>query len=55
VSVDGVGRGVTPVASLELAAGAHRVDCVPPSGKPRAASVTIVEGAVTRHKFSLDD
>ncbi len=55
VSVDGVARGVTPIASLELTAGTHRVDCVPPNGKARAANVSIVEGSLTRHKFSLDE
>jgi serine/threonine-protein kinase len=55
VSVDGVGKGVTPIASLELSAGTHRVDCVPPSGKPRSASVSVVDGSITRHKFSLDE
>jgi serine/threonine-protein kinase len=55
ISVDGVAKGVTPIAGLELSAGSHRVDCVPPSGKPRTASVWVVEGSVTRHKFSLDE
>jgi serine/threonine-protein kinase len=55
VSIDGVARGVTPIASLELTSGTHRVDCVPPSGRPRAANVTVVEGSITRHKFSLDE
>jgi hypothetical protein len=55
VSVDGIARGVTPLASVELAAGAHRVDCVPPSGKPRTASISVAEGNVTRQMFSLDE
>jgi serine/threonine-protein kinase len=55
VSVDGVARGVTPLAPFEVPAGSHRVDCVPPSGKARAASVTIGEGALSRHKFALDE
>jgi serine/threonine-protein kinase len=55
VSVDGVARGVTPLASIEVPAGAHRVDCVPPSGRARAASVTVGEGTLARHKFALDE
>jgi serine/threonine-protein kinase len=55
VSVDGVARGVTPLAGIEVPAGAHRVDCVPPSGKARVASVIIGEGALSRHKFALDE
>jgi serine/threonine-protein kinase len=55
VSVDGVARGVTPLAPFEVQAGSHRVDCVPPSGKARAASVTIGEGVLSRHKFALDE
>ncbi len=55
ISVDGIARGVTPVASLELPAGAHRLDCVPPAGKPHAVSVNIAEGVLTRHKFALEE
>jgi serine/threonine protein kinase len=55
VSVDGVARGVTPVAWFELPAGSHRVDCVPPSGKLQSETVTTVEGKSTRHAFTLED
>jgi serine/threonine-protein kinase len=55
VSVDGVARGVTPLAPFEVPTGSHRVDCVPPSGKARAANVTIGEGMLSRHKFALDE
>jgi hypothetical protein len=47
--------GVTPLASVEVTAGTHRLDCVPPAGKARAVKVTVGEGATTRHKFSLDE
>jgi serine/threonine-protein kinase len=55
VSVDGVARGVTPMNGFEAPAGAHRVECVPPIGKPRSASVTVPEGATGRHAFTLDE
>jgi hypothetical protein len=55
VSVDGVAKGSTPIGGLELAAGPHRIDCAPPSGKPKTVSVTISEGASARYKFSFDD
>ncbi|HTB76129.1 MAG TPA: protein kinase [Polyangiaceae bacterium] len=55
VSVDGVARGTTPLGGLELPAGPHRIDCAPPTGKPKTVNVTISEGASARYKFSLDD
>jgi hypothetical protein len=55
VVVDGVGRGVTPLAGLELAVGTHKVECVPPTGKPHGTSIAVTEGSVTRHKFALDE
>ena len=55
MSVDGVPRGVTPLNGFDLAAGTHRVDCVPPNGKPRSASVNVAEGTATHYKFALDE
>jgi len=55
VSVDGVQRGVTPLASLDLAAGMHRLDCVSPTGKTRTASVSIAEGTATHYRFTLEE
>jgi serine/threonine-protein kinase len=55
VSVDGVSHGSTPLASLEVTAGVHRVDCVPAGGKPKSTSVAVVEGAATRYNFALDE
>jgi serine/threonine-protein kinase len=55
VSIDGVQRGVTPMPTVDLPAGVHRVDCVPPSGKPRAASVAVAEGSATKYNFTLDE
>jgi hypothetical protein len=53
--VDGVARGTTPLGGLELPAGAHRIDCAPPSGRAKTVNLTISEGASARYKFSLDD
>jgi serine/threonine-protein kinase len=55
VSVDGVSRGSTPLPGIELAAGPHRIECSPATGKPKTVNVTVSEGASARYKFSLDD
>jgi serine/threonine-protein kinase len=55
VSVDGVPRGVTPVPSFEVGAGSHRIDCVPPIGKPQSATVTVSDGVAAHHTFPLDE
>lgn len=55
VSVDGIKQGPTPIAALELTAGSHKVDCTPPGGKTRSASVNVSDGTTARYKFSLDD
>ncbi len=53
VTVDGVARGATPVAGLELPAGPHRVTCTTPDGKTHGATVNVVAGDTTRYKFAL--
>ena len=55
ISVDGIARGVTPVAAIELPPGAHRVDCAPPGGKTHGTTVSVADGSVTRYKFALDE
>ena len=55
VSVDGVQRGVTPLAGLDVPAGMHRLDCVSPTGKTRTASVSIAEGTATHYRFTLEE
>jgi serine/threonine-protein kinase len=55
VSIDGVARGVTPMSGFEVRPGAHRVECVPPSGKPRTATVTVADGRLARRAFSLEE
>ncbi len=55
VSVDGVPRGMSPLTSFEVGAGVHRVDCSTPNGKPRSASVTVVEGGAAHYAFALDE
>ncbi|MBX3261376.1 MAG: protein kinase [Labilithrix sp.] len=53
VTVDGAARGATPVAGLELPAGAHKVTCTTPDGKVRDATVTVQAGDTARYKFTL--
>ncbi|HEY4016600.1 MAG TPA: serine/threonine-protein kinase [Polyangiaceae bacterium] len=55
VSIDGVARGVTPMSGFEVRPGAHRVECVPPTGKPRIATVTVADGRLARRAFSLEE
>jgi serine/threonine-protein kinase len=55
VSVDGLQRGMTPLAAVEVPAGSHRVDCVVPGGRTRTVSVNVAEGTATHYKFALDD
>jgi eukaryotic-like serine/threonine-protein kinase len=55
VSIDGVSRGVTPVTGFEVPAGAHRIDCVPPTGQPRTAKVKVPEGRAAHHAFALEE
>jgi len=53
ISVDGSPRGVTPLATFELPAGAHKIACVSPDGKTKAASVIVTEGSETHHQFAF--
>lgn len=54
VAIDGSAHGATPTAALDLPAGTHELSCTP-DGKPaRTTSLTIVEGATARYRFTLD-
>ncbi|WP_394843243.1 protein kinase [Pendulispora brunnea] len=53
VSVDGKSFGPTPVASIELAAGFHRVTCTPAEGKAQSANVRVPPAGTARHRFQL--
>jgi eukaryotic-like serine/threonine-protein kinase len=53
VSVDGVAHGATPVAGLEMAAGAHRVTCTPPDHAPMSATVVVPADGTARYRFTL--
>jgi len=53
VTVDGVPRGATPVAGLEISSGTHRVTCTPEGGKPQSATVNVPIDGTARYKFTL--
>lgn len=53
VTVDGQGRGATPIAGLELAAGSHKVTCTTADGKAQSAVVSVPPDGVARYKFAL--
>jgi serine/threonine protein kinase len=55
VTVDGTQRGVTPLPTFDLPAGAHKVDCQPPNGKVHSANVNVADGTATHYKFALDE
>jgi serine/threonine-protein kinase len=53
VTVDGIARGATPVAGLELSAGPHKLTCATPEGKVHDATVTVPASDTARYKFTL--
>jgi eukaryotic-like serine/threonine-protein kinase len=53
VSVDGVAKGATPVAGLELSAGPHHVTCTPPDHAPMSATVVVPAEGTARYRFTL--
>jgi serine/threonine protein kinase len=53
VTIDGVARGATPVAGIELSAGAHKVTCTPPDHSPMATTVIVPADGTARYRFSL--
>jgi serine/threonine protein kinase len=55
VSIDGVSRGTTPLMSLDLSAGVHRVECTSAGGRSKSASIAVVEGGSTNYAFSYEE
>lgn len=55
ISIDGVPHGATPLTAFEISAGPHRIECSPPSGRPKSANVTVAEGGSVHYSFSLDE
>lgn len=53
VTVDGVARGATPVAGIDLSAGPHKITCAPADGKAQTATVVIPADGTTRYRFTL--
>jgi hypothetical protein len=53
VTIDGQPRGPSPVPTLSLTVGLHRVTCTPPGGRTRSMTVSAVEGVLNRYKFDL--
>ncbi len=53
VTVDGAPKGATPVAGLDLSAGAHKVTCTTSDGKTQSVSVNVAPNDTTRYRFSL--
>ena len=55
LAVDGKALGLTPVAGIDLPLGPHQLRCETATGKIKATSVTIQEGASSRIKLALDE
>jgi hypothetical protein len=55
LSIDGLPRGVTPLATFELPAGAHKIACVSPEGVAKSATVTVNEGIETHYQFAFPE
>jgi len=55
LAIDGKAFGSTPVAGIDLPLGPHQLRCETATGKVRATSVTIQEGASLRIKLALDE
>jgi serine/threonine protein kinase len=53
VTVDGAGRGPTPVAGIVLPAGSHTVTCTPETGHPQTGTVRIEADGIARYYFNL--
>lgn len=53
VSVDGVAKGATPIAGVELDAGTHKLSCTTADGKTQTATVAVPADGVARYKFAL--
>ena len=53
VTVDGVARGATPVAGIDLGVGPHKVTCTLADGKAQTAMVTVNADATARYRFTL--
>jgi hypothetical protein len=55
LAVDGKIMGPTPVAGIDLSAGAHQLRCEAPGGKVKATSIMIQDGATARTKLAFDE
>jgi serine/threonine-protein kinase len=53
VSIDGVARGATPVAGIELPAGPHRVTCTAADHPAMTATVVVPVDGTARYRFTL--
>jgi len=53
VTIDGAGRGPTPVAGLSVNAGPHTVTCTTDTGKTLSASVSVPADGVGRYMFTI--
>lgn len=55
LTIDGKGFGPTPLAGIDLPAGAHHLRCEGPNGRAKTASITVQDGVNSKVKFALDE
>ena len=53
ITIDGITRGATPVAGIELPAGPHKVTCTAPDHSPMTTTVVVPADGTARYRFSL--
>ncbi len=47
LAVDGIKQGETPIASVAITTGAHKLECTTPSGRVYATTISIQDGATS--------
>jgi serine/threonine-protein kinase len=53
VSIDGAGKGPTPIAQLELTAGPHQLTCTGPDGHSKSTMIIVSEGTTSKVRVSF--
>jgi hypothetical protein len=51
--IDGAVHGPTPMTSLSVGAGPHKLECVSANGKTSSATVDVAEGSDAHYQFAL--
>jgi serine/threonine-protein kinase len=55
IYIDGVSKGPTPIATIDVPAGLRQIKCELPNGKSKATTVIVTDGATAKYKFNTDE